>query len=384
MQSYNDTVSTFAMSSGSLNGTGTLTATTYNITGGTVNAQLAGASAVLDKDSAAELVLNSENTYGGGTIIRNGKVKVNHKKALGLATASLAVEGGELDIDGVDPDVGAVTLSDGTISGSGTLTGSSYDVRKGAVTAKLGGSAGLTKSTADTVTLSGANTYSGNTMISAGTLKLGSGGSIASSVIEVANSSTFDVQDVAFTLASGQTLKGGGTVAGDVIVEGTLAPGNSPGTQTHTGDDTWAGGGLYEWEIDDATGTQGGDPGWDFLDIEGNLAITATAANPFVVDIISLVHATHTSGDAANFDNTQPYTWTIAHYGGAFSMDGGDDFASRFSLVDSFTNDIGMGEFSIAHDAVSQNINILFVPEPATLALLGLGGLAMLVRRRMR
>jgi fibronectin-binding autotransporter adhesin len=86
------------------------------------------------------------------------------------------VGGGTLDIQTFSDTVGAVTLTSGSITGtSGILTGSSYDMRSGNASAILGGSGALTKSTAGTVILTGANTYTGLTTISAGTLQLGDG-----------------------------------------------------------------------------------------------------------------------------------------------------------------------------------------------------------------
>ena len=57
-------------------------------------------------------------------------------------TGPVIVAGGTLDIGNFNETVGAVTLVDGSIIGNaGTLTGSSYDVRNGTVSAILGGTA---------------------------------------------------------------------------------------------------------------------------------------------------------------------------------------------------------------------------------------------------
>ena len=63
------------------------------------------------------------------------------------------------------------------------------------------------------LTLSGANTYTGNTTISNGTLALSGSGSISSTNIIVVSGATFDVSALAnYTLNSGQNLEGSGSV----------------------------------------------------------------------------------------------------------------------------------------------------------------------------
>ena len=57
-----------------------------------------------------------------------------------------------------------------------------------------------------TVALSGANTYTGGTTISQGTLALTGSGSIASPNIIVAGGATFDTTASSFSLGAGQTL----------------------------------------------------------------------------------------------------------------------------------------------------------------------------------
>ena len=88
---------------------------------------------------------------------------------------------GLLDIANKTDAVGAVTLAGGSITGTtGVLTGSSYAFQSGSASAILGGSGALTKTTAGTVTLSAANTYTGNTTVSGGTFKVTGAGRLYS------------------------------------------------------------------------------------------------------------------------------------------------------------------------------------------------------------
>jgi autotransporter-associated beta strand protein len=154
------------------------------------------------------------------------------------ATAVLAIAGNS-------DTVGAVSLKNGgSITGTGgTLTGASYAVESGSVSAILGGAVTLTKSTAGTVTLSGANTYTGATTVAAGKLKV-NGSTSASSAVGV---------------SSGGTLGGSGTVGGNTTLAsgGTLAPGNSPGVLTVAGTTTFSSGSIFEWEIDTSKSNRG-------------------------------------------------------------------------------------------------------------------------------
>ena len=125
----------------------------------------------------------------------------------------------------------------GTISGAGILTGTNYDLRAGTCSAVLAG----------TSTLSGANTYSGPTTIDAGTFR--------------ANNTTGSATGAGDVIVnSAGTLVGTGAISGAVAVNGTISPGVNLGTLS-TGTQTWNSGGHYEWDLNDAAGTAGPNPG---------------------------------------------------------------------------------------------------------------------------
>lgn len=198
-----------------------------------------GAARGLIKAGAGTLTLSGANTYTGGTTVNAGTLQISASERL-ANTGSLTVSGGTFALQTFNETVGTVSLTSESITGSGsaTLTGSSYDMQTGSVTAILAGAGvTLTKSTVGTVTLSGANTYSGGTAINAGTLSLGgSGALLASNVIfnyRGAAAATIGASGGAqfngILLAANNTvqLTGASVVNGEVIGKSVLLSGAS-------------------------------------------------------------------------------------------------------------------------------------------------------------
>lgn len=126
----------------------------------------------------------------------------------------------------------------------------------------ISGIAGLTKLGAGALTLSGINTYAGDTVINGGTLKVN--GAIVSNT----------------TVGSGGILGGTGTVANvNVAHGGKLAPGNSPGTLTANGSVVQHPGSVLEIEID-GPGNGNGAGNYDRLVLTG-VGSTYTAGGSF-------------------------------------------------------------------------------------------------------
>ncbi|OYV04368.1 MAG: hypothetical protein CFE26_17270, partial [Verrucomicrobiales bacterium VVV1] len=116
----------------------------------------------------------ANNSFTGGTTISGGTLVLGDATNTLSDTGAVTVDGASaiLSLGSNSDTVGAVTLRNGaSITGSGTLTGTSYALESGTISANLGGSATLAKTTAGTVTLAGNNsTATGATTISGGTL----------------------------------------------------------------------------------------------------------------------------------------------------------------------------------------------------------------------
>ena len=236
----------------------------------------------LTKSGTGVLTLSGANTYTGLTTVSGGTLAYGVNNALN--TGGVTVNGGTLNLSTFSDTVGTVTLTSGNINGtSGVLSSTgTFEMQSGSVGAILGGTSALNKTGTGTVTLSGANTYTGGTTVSAGTLELGNGGSVSGNIT---NNATFSINRTdSSTLgnvisgagaltksgAGTVTLSGANTYTGTTTVSaGTLTLSGNRTVNT-TGGYTVSGAGTQTLNI------QGGDYGIGGLFIVGNGGGTAT------------------------------------------------------------------------------------------------------------
>jgi autotransporter-associated beta strand protein len=166
----------------------------------------------LVKNGTSTQTLSGNNTYTGATTVNAGTLLLSGNGALG--TSTISISGGTLDMGGKSLTNTFGSLTGGTLS-NGTLSnnGGNYNLQNGTVSAVLAGTNGVNKTGSGTVTLSGANTYTGTTTISSGTLRAAATGALA-------NTSSIDVNGGSLLVAVANAVNsnaninlGGGTLA---------------------------------------------------------------------------------------------------------------------------------------------------------------------------
>jgi autotransporter-associated beta strand protein len=214
------------------------------------------------KEGTGTLTLNGNCNIRGTFRVSAGTVKMGGSTRFGNSgpvIPDLQVNG-TFDVNGFNNEVDALYGAGSVINaGTSTLlicsnttipTANGGHVVSPDFTGVISGGTTLAKAgPVRTQTLSGTNTYTGDTLILAGTLKLGATGSISNTPnINVSSGATFDVSTVAggYVLEAAQRLKGNGTVLGNVTANGTISPGDSIGTLTFNNDLTLAGDLLVE------------------------------------------------------------------------------------------------------------------------------------------
>ncbi|EAN4592113.1 autotransporter outer membrane beta-barrel domain-containing protein [Salmonella enterica] len=257
---------------------------TFNLTNAdgsfAVNTVLENVDATLDPDSATgwdgtslikqgagTLILNAENTYTGGTTISGGTLVATNVDALGsgdvtddatlelntggtfdnaISGSGQVVKSGDkmLTLSGANSYSGGTLISDGTLVASNVEALGTGDVTNDAVLElntggdfdnAISGSGQVVKSGDKTLTLSGSNTYTGGTLISGGTLvasnveALGSGDVTNDAVLELNTGGDFDNAisgsgqvvksgDETLTLSGANSYTGGTTISGGTLV----------------------------------------------------------------------------------------------------------------------------------------------------------------------
>ncbi|MBU3624420.1 autotransporter-associated beta strand repeat-containing protein, partial [Polynucleobacter sp. AP-Latsch-80-C2] len=212
--------------------------------GDTYSGVITGSGAV--KQSGADNLIfgNSftANTYTGGTIITSGTLTLGTSGAL-PSDHDVIIGAGTLDINGLTVNLGAGTISitgAGTLSdsiGGGSITAASYSATNtsgiATISAVLGDysptpSAFTMNGSGGTLMLLAANTYTGATTVSAGTLKLGNNGSVSGfGSLTVSLGGTLDVAGLSINIPINLN---GGTITSSTGSSGAITGGITLGS----------------------------------------------------------------------------------------------------------------------------------------------------------
>ena len=220
MKTFSDTVGAVAVNGGLLSN-GTLTGSSYAVTGGTISAVLAGTGVALTKTGTGTTVLSGANTYAGGTFLNGGVLSVSSKA--NFANKALTFDGGTLEA--------TASFSDLTGANDTTLNAGGGTIRIGAGLANSWGSAtisgagGLTKEGDGVLTLAANNSYAGGTVINGGTLSIDTSARINSNNGGLTfNGGTLRTTGTLGFTKSTTLLAGGGTFE---VADGTINTWNS-------------------------------------------------------------------------------------------------------------------------------------------------------------
>ncbi len=384
-------ISTAANTSGGLTksglGTMTLSGATANTYTGTssVNAgevdlsktagvnAIAGNITVGDGTTAAVLkLINSDQIADTSVVTLNGSganagiFRLNNKNE---TLGGLSSTGGAGIVENESGSASTSTLTDNVASGTQTFGGT---LRNGDGSG-TDGTLAFIKTGAGTQSLTGSNTYTGATTVSAGALQVGSGGTgtTGTGAVTVQSGATIlgtgVIKGSSFTAASGATVQAG---------DGTAQ--SNYGTLTFT---PVSGSGALDFQSG-STVILGINPGStsDLLNIVGsgtntflfnsNLTVTAAAFTPTAPEVFNLLDWSGLSA-APTFASRFTYTGLLTGHG---------DEASGLDLPDIS----GSGYFwDISNFTTNGTIAIVqTVPEPTRAVLLGLALGALLLRRK--
>lgn len=136
----------------------------------TINSNISGPGQLI-KDGAGILQLNGNNTHSGGTVLRGGKLAITNSSNIGGPARPITFQGGTLRILGTTlANLDAHIVNWNGFNGGFDIADASHTFT---INQNIAGSGGLIKDGAGTLVLNAANTFTGNTVINAGVLKMG-------------------------------------------------------------------------------------------------------------------------------------------------------------------------------------------------------------------
>jgi autotransporter-associated beta strand protein len=304
---------------------------------------------LLPSGSGSSITAGATSALGTGTFtIQGGTIDNTSGSPVTLATNNAQSWAGDFTFKGtnnLNMGNGAVALT-----GSRVLTVSGGALTVGGAIGDASSGFSLTKSGAGALSIGGANTYTGGTIVNAGVVQVT--GSLAAGAVMVNSPAVFGgTGTVNGTLAitSGATLEPG-TSVGPFTDQAT---GGAAGTLSLTAPTTWAGGGSYIFKYSTTSGQLAGTnyssvSSTSTLDLSG-----ASPSNKFTINIQPVGNPGTPSGSV---------TYTL----GSFANGGSNNGILNFNSADFAFAGTFSGTPSVSVDANSNNLLLTFTPLSST------------------
>jgi autotransporter-associated beta strand protein len=304
------------------------------------------------------------NIGGSGTVTKQGPGIV-YLTGTSDGTGAYSVNSGTMSVSGA-LDGAPISIADvGTfiVAGSGTFgtptidnAGSLIFDRSADLTlaTAISGTGSFIKNDANLLSLTGNSTYTGPTLVNAGTLAVN--GVLGNTSLSVAASAW---------------LQGTGTIGGPVNVLGTLSPGNSPGVLT-----------LASVVLGGSSTTLIEITGTTRETLYDGVNVTGTSSSLTYGGLLSL-----SFGNVSEFDNDTTFdifNFTGVHSGTYSTVVSTGFYSGTWSPLGSGTFKLDQGGQTLTFSQATGDI--IVVPEPAAIALSigGIAALADVLRRRYR
>jgi outer membrane autotransporter protein len=328
----------------------------------TLNLAINGTGSIVKYDTGT-LVLNAANGYSGGTALNGGTLVVGNAAALGTGTLTAAAN------TALDSNT-SVTLANDTVLNGALAVAGSNDLE---LAGDISGAGGLIKNGAAELLLSGTNTYTGGTLINAGSL-VGDSSSLQGAIANNAALTFEQNSDGSYTgnltgsgtltkagtgellLTGNNTLTGNTTVsAGSLVVDGRLDSATvSVGNGASLG-----GSGTLSGAVQIQNGaTLAAGPGSTPLSV-GSLSLASGSALDFTLGAPSAsttvvavagnltLDGTLNVTDAGGFG---PGVYRLFSYGGALSDNG--------LVIGAVPGSVALGDLSL-QTAIANQINLV-------------------------